>query len=239
MRQWRRWREKRYTTLGAGASPALDAGGEWERRRPARSASLEADVLVPGAQATITGLVGGLLAGGVAAAMHFSHPWALGAIAGAATLGAAWVVLLRDQRALLWEIENVTGRDLNGDGVAGRPQPRIINAPVRVEIQERKAKGRGSLRFIDLPAKPEQLRVLAVGVLNGAPMAEASWTGKRRPFSRRQFNRLRDEMLRRGLAVWVNPAAHAQGVQLTSAGRAVFRRLAETRPALPGAHAGA
>jgi len=190
-----------------------------ERRRPARPGSFESDLLVPLAQSAVTGLLVGSVSGGLAWAAGAPRPGLIGAVAGGVVLAAVWMLALVDRRALLWEIETVAGLDLNDDGIVGKPEE-----PVRVEIQERQGR---TLRFVDLPAKPDQIARLAAGVLGGRSFSEASWTGRGRPFSRRQFARLRDEMIRRGLAMWVRPRAHAQGVELTAAGRAVFRRLAD------------
>ena len=233
---WSGWRERRYTTYGFALAEALDTDAEYERRRPARNANLESDVAAPGIQAAVSGLIAGIGRGGIAAALGAAHPWAIGLGVGAGALGVAWFVLLRDQRALLWEVETLTGADLDRNGVVGKPEQ---SPTVRVEIEERKPKGRGSLSFVHLPCTPEQLETLARGALNGKPLSESAWTRKGRPFSRREFSKVRDELVERGLVRWVNPAAHAQGLELTLTGRAVFRRIVEAppRPTLKCTHA--
>ena len=89
------------------------------------------------------------------------------------------------------------------------------------------------IEFIDLP-HADRLPVLAAGLLAGRSFNQAAWTGAGGLFSRAEFDQLRDVLIERGLAAWKNPNARAQGVELTAAGRAVMRRLAERSPALSG-----
>ena len=186
---------------------------------PARPASIVADLLVPLGQALVTG---GLLAGLL---VFVSPRWSragpltcsrCGRSRRLAITASAWLVLLGQTRRLLWAVERLTGRDLDGDGQAGEPQV------IRVEVTNGKQEV-----YLDLPGKPQALATLARGVLNGRSFAEDTWSGRGGLFSRSEFRQLRDTLIERGLAVWRNPNAKAQGVELTAAGRAVFRRLAE------------
>ena len=86
--------------------------------------------------------------------------------------------------------------------------------------------------FIDLPAGPEQLRKLADGLLSGRQFALSAWSGAGAPFSRSEFERLRDELIKRGLARWRNANAQAQGAELTLPGRAVLRRFSSEASSL-------
>ena len=129
-------------------------------------------------------------------------------------------------------IERITGADLNGDGYIGYPNPEpVALPPLRVEVFE--DEGRRAA-FIDLPY-PERLPKLAAGLAAGRQFAESTWTGRDGLFSRSEFGNLRGELIRRGLARWKNLDAPAQGVELTSPGKAVFQRLAGLgSPSLPG-----
>lgn len=196
---------------------AVPDGAELESAAPARAADLVADVAVPFLQAVVTGaLVGSLLTLALAELVpdydgDLLLVWA-GATLTISTL--AWLFLLLDTRKLLWAIERLTGADLDGNQVAG--------PVVRVEVTS----GRREVYF-DLPGTPEALATLARGVLNGRSFAEDSWSGRGAPFSRGEFRQIRDALIERGLAVWRNPQAKAQGVELTAAGKSVFQRLAE------------
>lgn len=207
--------------LGRSPTPAIaavPAGVTLERRRPARAADLRSDVAVPCVQAAITGLLATGVSGGVAALVSGDVLTAGGVFGGLVT-GVAWLLLLWQHRDLLWERETITGIDLDGDGQTGKSMTRI---EVKIPATEQ----RGSqTKIIDLPATPEQLRTLAQGMLDKR-MAEGEWCGKGKLFSKPKFYTLRQELIDRGLMVWVNPKAHTQGTELTAVGRSVFRRLA-------------
>lgn len=75
---------------------------------------------------------------------------------------------------------------------------------------------------IKLPASREQMTTLAMGLHNGMPFSEKMWTGSGKPFSSNQFRSLRDVMLKRGLAEYVNEDDPRQGICLTDAGQTVL-----------------
>jgi len=95
--------------------------------------------------------------------------------------------------------------------------------PVKVILQDDDGK---HTEFIDLPATPDQLIRLATGLLEGATLSEAAWTGSGGIFTRAEFASLRSELIRRGLAAWNNAHAPAQGVTLTRGGQAAMRTFA-------------
>lgn len=96
---------------------------------------------------------------------------------------------------------------------------------IRVELKQS-----NRLQIIDLPASGDQLRRLAVGVLQGESLAESVWCGAGRPFSRSQFAQLRGELIKRNLAFWLHPDAPSQGWRLNAAGVAILRQI--TSPSL-------
>jgi hypothetical protein len=145
-----------------------------------------------------------------------------GALAGLA-FGLAAVLLTLDHRRLLWTAERALDVDLDQDGVTGEPEP---PRALQVELLENHG-NRQRLAFIDLPGSEDQLVKLAQGVLNGKGTSESEWIGAGNPFSRSKFAAVRAALLERGLASWSNPDHHAQGWELTAAGRAVMRRIAQ------------
>jgi hypothetical protein len=201
------------------ATAAVPAGMTMERRRPARAADLRSDVAVPCLQATITGLLATVGGGGVAALVGWDV-LGVGAVVGGVATGVAWYLLLRQHRDLLWDIETITGVDLDGDGKAGTP----ATTRLEVTIPATEQHGQQTLILDGLDATPEQLRTWARGMLQGR-MAESEWYGKGRLFSKGQFYALRQEFIERGLMAWVNEQAHAQGTELTAVGRWVCRGL--------------
>ena len=193
------------------------------------SDSLRDGVLVPILQALATGILSGLALAGVLwlAGVESAWRWSL------ALIPVVWLVMwlasLSHWRASL---ERLLNRDLNNDGVIGEQPVRIIEQPspeVRVILE--RDNGRET-DFIDLPAQPEQLRQLADGLLSGRQFALSAWSGTGAPFSRSEFERLRDELIKRGLARWRNANAQAQGAELTLPGRAVLRRFASDASSL-------
>ena len=105
------------------------------RIAPARAPALDADVRVPGCRAALTalsiGLVGATAAGTVAVISHAGLAASVGAIAAVGWCSgvvAFSVELVHEKRQLarevVWEYERATGRDINGDGVIGKPEQR-------------------------------------------------------------------------------------------------------------------
>lgn len=192
-------------------------------------------VIIPLVQSVITGLLAGLLAVVLLRLANVQNPGMLALAAGLAVTLGRWLPLAR--RALhVYEL--ATGADLDLDGAIGEPetdqnQPnptaqawppaQLQPAPVRVVLE---TPDQRHTSIIDLPGKPDQVQALARGLLAGDPLTHAHWTGAGQPFSRAEFEQLRGELIRRGLATWRNQGNRANGAELTPAGRAVMRRLA-------------
>ncbi|RLG19513.1 hypothetical protein DRN74_06740 [Candidatus Micrarchaeota archaeon] len=187
-----------------------------------RLSTLESDVYVPALQALLLAVVWGLAAVVVAAVVviisGLAWWFAAAVFVVVVVVVLAWQATAGVQlrRELLWRQEVLEGVDLDGDGVVGSPA-------LQVEVKEG-----NRVRFVDFGVDEERVAQLARGVLAGRPLSEAEWSGRGAPFSLREFRRLRGELIERGLAAWVNERAHSQGVVLTAAGRAVFRRIANS-----------
>ena len=211
-----------------------DESNEYEPRATKNGATYQADglaerVVVPGLKALIVAIPAGLLAGlligalGLAVSAWYAMP--------ITSLIVFLVVFWGSSQRGQWLIERLTGADLNFDGYIGAPQPLPAPQPqtVRVEvIQDQGQRG----DFIDLPY-PDRIPQLAAGLLQGRTFNQTAWTGHGAIFSRSEFDQVRDTLIQRGLAAWKNDNAKAQGVELTAAGRAVMRRLANPSPPLP------
>ena len=130
-----------------------------------------------------------------------------------------WFSAVADTRSLLRKVETFVGKDLDRDGHVGKRHTTSIN--VRVEQD-----GRGPqdlfLQFEDV--RPEQLNELFMAVLRGNSMSESSWTGAGKLLSKKRFRAVRDGLMDADLLRWQNEDAHAQGLTLTKAGRAVLSR---------------
>ena len=177
--------------------------------------NLQSAVYVPFLQSAATGLFIAVAVCGLAVLLHWRLTVALLAAAGVGA-SVTWVYLLTHWLRLTSPPPPVVLEDWHET-----PQTEV--PCIRLEV-----KRENTLTFIDLPCDPDQLARLAAGVLDGAPLAESAWTGRGRPFSKSQFIEVRQTLLTRGLAVWRNEDAPSQGIQLTAAGRALFRHCATT-----------
>lgn len=179
---------------------------------------------IPILQALARAFTGGLLVWVVLLILGVSRHWAYGLVTFFAVL--AWFVWdgiwawNGDLGRAIQLVETVIQADLDGDRRIGPPGPQITH----IEVPH--ASGRGWVRS-DLLASPEQMRLLAEGVLNGRPLSEREWAaGPQRVFGQNQWGRLIEEMMKRGLIDWIDPDAHQQGVDLTESGERMMEYLA-------------
>lgn len=222
-----------YPNNGANYAPTY--GGDWSdvyQARPARPASVAADVAVPGLQALISGLIAGALtlAGGLA----FDYPLEYAGAVALAVLAIAWALLLADHRRLLWAVENLTRRDLDGDGATGEP---AAAEPARL-ILEVKHTGTGDKRGLDfhhLGIDAHAFLLWARAALEGQTLAVGAWVGRGRPFSRGQYDALMGELERAGIIRLTDPKNPQSGRELTAPGRAALRACVREY-ATPTAH---
>jgi len=185
----------------------------------------ESDVTVPVLQSLAVSLayasLASVLAGGVAMVYHL--PWYTPAVAAALVLTAtaSWTMTknVNLRQELWWGTEEVIQRDLDNDGIIGKPEPEAL---LRVEV----ANG-GNTQFLDVPTK--KAITFARAVVNGqSGMSEGEW---KKPFGGiEKFVAFRNQLIERKLARWKNPDAHPQGIELTLAGKKVFERLANYSP---------
>jgi hypothetical protein len=201
---------------------SIPAGAEYERRRPVRDPAIESDVITPVLQALMSGAVGAILSGAGAVIADASKPVAFAALGGAGVLGLAWFTLLREHRGLLWEIERVTGADLDRDGTVGAPGASQSTEPreVRVEITER-SRNRARMRFVDVPLSDSELEAVARAVL--VQREAFSQRGLADILSQEQYGATYQAMLDGGLLRYKGKSARA-GVELTGAGRAFLEQ---------------
>jgi hypothetical protein len=185
-----------------------------------------AAAFIPFVQASITGVLIGIC---ILVVLWVSDNWQYlewSLVAGVVVWAIVWV-LLQTRWLSLTAIERVVNMDINNDGYIG-DAPRDI---VRVQINQTHPDGRVTWTNADLPASLQQLSILAAGLINGLPFAEAKWSGAGKPFSLSEFRALRDEMIARGLLAQANTKDIRQGYTLTAAGRAVMKHYAPS-PAL-------
>jgi len=209
-------------TLPMPTRPSLSGRRESPQGQVGRR---ESDVTVPVLQSLAVSMcyasLAGVLAAGVALAYHL--PWYTSVLAAALvfTATASWTmtknVSLRQE--LWWGTEEVIRRDLNNDGIIGRPEPEAL---LRVEVVNG-----GSTQFLDVPT--EKAVIFAKAVIDGqSGTSEDEW--KKFFGGIDKFKAFRGQLFKSGLARWKNPDAHPQGIVLTLAGKQVFKRLANYPP---------
>lgn len=194
--------------------PSGDAatGAMVETLTPARAPDIRADFLTPAAQSLFSGLVGGL-ACAVGAWRIWDGDiltWACGGFV--AALGVSWVISLGLVRDLLWSIERVTARDLDGDGAQGKPETghTMLENPDRArEKAQRATRHREqATKLADFLTFWRQCATVgtserAHGVKPGTP-GQATFRAKR------------DTLMRLGLARWKDDGNHNGGWELTT-----------------------
>ena len=160
-----------------------------------------------------------LLLGGPIFALRGGQLWAwagrIGGVCGVLSWAGATVWLVIDHRKLLWAVETTTGRDLDGDGKAGKP------SVVRVKL-ERDGPGQ-RLRVVDLPVTDAQLYAVAVALDTGATFGRPSLVDDRRVLTQGQYRKLGRAMVKAGLA----RDLPGNQRELTGSGRSLMRRVLE------------
>jgi hypothetical protein len=178
--------------------------------------SVFAGVVVPALQALVTGLFTGLAAWPLGLLNNWEQAGLIALVIGAGVALLTWTIAARHWQRVL---ELREGIDLQPDPLPGA-EPESITRVTMVNQEGT------SGEFLDLPCNQDQLITLAAGLLRGQSFSLGSWTGRGRPFSRADFGRLRAELLARGALEWRNPRAPAQGLALSSPGRAMMRHFA-------------
>jgi len=130
---------------------AVDAGmvRSWEKREPVeRQRTLSADYFIPLLSSVTTGAFGG-------AALAVVLGIEAGGIAAVLLSGAAWLYNQASTARLNWRVERLVGRDIDGDGWIGEPQPAPQPLPpprtVQVEHIERRANNHWRMHWEELP----------------------------------------------------------------------------------------
>jgi hypothetical protein len=170
---------------------------EHEIRRPARAPGLASDFAVPALQAFATGIAGAVVAG--VGVMLWDWQLRVILIAFGLTFASAWVWRLRLADALLWEVERLTGFDINHDGNLGQPGRAVLVNPAtaRAEVMRETA---------DTTAEAERqelARFLHRCFTTGTSEAAHGIT-RGSGSQRADYIRRRDVLLSLGIAQWRN-----------------------------------
>lgn len=212
------------------------------RETPTGFPSMDTHVRIPLRQAVISGLfdapvgfVIGSLSVGTLMIIIDATPvdvaftaWGLLVISGSAgalgglvsfcrTAKAQWPERLEIYDSLLWQAEEITGYDLNGDGEVGEPMPNRVE----VELQERGIPREIETLEIDLP----RLQTLARFILTDKEPFSQRTAAKAGISRDEEWKPFRDKLISRRWAKWNHPTEPKQGVSLTPKGEAILRAI--------------
>lgn len=204
----------------AGLAPG-DVNGDFTayRSTPTRTATIEADLLVPAGQALISALVTALPTAAIG--MWFRWQWYAPLAVASITILVQWFRYLNHQergQAMLEEFSYSPGPP--------KPSPNARQGnptPIRLDIYSRDDDHRAAIKIVDLPSNVsgEDFKVLCQDVLAGKSLARSNWAGSGKLLSRDEYDGLMSAMTDAGLIVtW--PGA---GKRLTNGGRHAIRRM--------------
>jgi hypothetical protein len=187
--------------------------------------TIKVAVVIPLLQAIASGLLLGTLVAALLYLLELNTAiLAFSAMIAALVGSVAWVSGLRFWRDMVSSIDGKIERL----PLYSQVEPDELPEPGTVRVELVESGGRAG-HYIELPCSPGKLKALASGVISGKSFTEASWCGSNGLFSRGEFAKLRDEMLRRGLLMLNSPSTPARGYRLTRGGEAAFRYLAESQ----------
>ena len=175
------WQRRGWRRYGLGGD--VQAGSTMYRDRPMRTATAENNIQVPLAQALITGGFVALAIVTVCVCVGWTGN-VRGLIgAGVASFAivacVAWLKFRESHYALLWLHEEISGQDLNGDGVVGRPEQAEPRAEARNILVRRGDEGAVFRAMLDGTAVVDDnlMEFLTDGYRDGYTLAVANKHG--------------------------------------------------------------
>lgn len=180
-------------TVEDDAAPAMT----WEKRTAQRTPGMESDVRVPIAQATMTAIAIGIMAGCCAWVLEW--PMRTVAFIFGTTLAISWLWRLRLADSLLWATETLTGH-VGPQNAA----PRVGRAFTLANPAEARTDAQRDTRTVEHEAAKAELlafvhRCYTVGTSEGSHGVKASGP------DRQAYVRQRDVLFSLGIAAWKNP----------------------------------
>ncbi len=166
--------------------------------------TVESNVLVPLAQAAITGVLGGVAVGLVGYALLGLPVEVVAPVAIFVLIAVAWGWRLWSCDQTLWRTETRLGVDLNHDGSVGKPEPHPF--PVNPAAGRVVAEQRAEREYRERMAK-----------FVHACAANSDERKRARDVSRAQYREWRDLLIRAGHARWLEERNHLRGWELTAA----------------------
>lgn len=224
-------------------APKVDPGGRWTRETPVREPTIEADWGVP--FATSLTIAAGIALGCVVIPMiwlehTFWQSWRYGATAFVIVQVFSFLAARDIVDKTIWQLEEMTGADLSGDGHIGRPTTTIeVYNDNRNQQTQQQRRDRGDtwqeMHRLRIDVEPEKFKQFAEAINAGASLSVSRWTnGKNGIFTRGEFDSMIDELTQRGLIEYKDPNTPQLGRHITERGKHVFSQIAQKQ--LPKPH---
>lgn len=184
-------------SIASIAGSGIVSDFEVKERNPVRAATLEADVIVPVAQALATGLMTTALSYTVAGLAGLDVR-AVGTF-GVGSLLATWIKLLVDSRRNLAEERRVYVFANRSKEHAGRPT--ASDGTIRLEVVTSVNGIKNKMQYLDLPSGISEADFVEFcrQVLAGKSLARTNWAGSGKLFSRDVYDGLMACLLDAGI----------------------------------------
>lgn len=223
-----------WLTQKGGGSGEAQFFSRVERVTPVRPPSLEADVLVPGAQCLIVGLGAFMVATVMGGAwLPLEQAAVLGVAVGGIGAGAMAYDAIREARRSLYSVEtlkdNLAATQNTGAEIVAETSTVELRV-VRADMNEE----RPPIFIRQLPVDEERLREFAQAALRGVSMSQTEWVGSDKLFSRTEFDETLKLLMELGIIAWNSSRDNAQGRSLTRGGRHALQAWLDGRMMLSG-----
>jgi hypothetical protein len=182
----------------------------YEKRHSARPISVESDWSVPLLQ-SITCAVAALLAA-AAGALAFGWSWKVPLMAAGVGFAIAWLWRLQIVDALLWQIETITQRDLDGDRHVGKPRP--ANQPIMVNPYAARTEAARIQKTNTAQAELVDMLSFVTKCANVGTSEKAQGIPPS-PSARETYAKKRDTLIALGIGSWKDPERRRLGWILT------------------------
>lgn len=219
---WETTRGFNFEQILAGTLPESVTGDFTAfRSTPSRTATIEADLLVPIGQTLATAII--ITLPTFVVALWLKWEWYAPFSVGAVTLLAQWIRCLNLHEKTLAVVEEFsyspTGQDL------GQRSRDVGGDVVKLEVISGRNSYEAGMKIVDLPSdvSVEQFKDFCKDILSGKPLARRDWTGSGKQFSRDTYDDLMSAMLDAGLVF----SLAGKGKRLTLGGKRAIARLVQ------------
>ena len=198
----------------------IDDPEEWFKSTPARTPTLESDVLVPLAQAAITGALLAVLIFPIA---YYFSTWQTAAglafIVFMLCVLAVWATVISGYYRLLSTTEEI---------LKEAPAPPPVVNQVEIAAADNAPPFNSLLRF-NLPQGVTDIdfKMFLKAIADNEPITFENWTGSGKIFSKKNFTAIKANLIRAGYITQRNANAPAQGCDITETGRENIKRYIE------------